>query len=278
MTFTPEEPLLSVLHLRTTFPIRSPLLRRTIGGVEAVADVSFDIRAGQTVGLVGESGSGKSTLAKTIIGLEEATAGSVLFDGLNLTTASPAEFRRARRNMQMIFQDPYASLNPRYTVAQVIEEAWRVHPDVVPRARWKQEVKELLGRVGLDPNHADRYPHQFSGGQRQRIGIARALALRPKLVICDEAVSALDVSVQAQVLNLLMDLQADFGLTYLFIAHDLSVVRHVSDEVLVMYLGKVVERAPTEEIFANPQHPYTQKLLSAVPTVRPWLEQRPAAQ
>jgi oligopeptide transport system ATP-binding protein len=274
MTTARDEPLLSVSRLRTTFPIRSSFLRRAVGGVEAVADVSFDIHAGQTVGLVGESGSGKSTLAKTIIGLEQPTSGSVRFDGLELTTATPTEFRNVRRDMQMIFQDPYASLNPRYTVAQVIEEAWRVNPDVVPRARWTDETRQLLERVGLDPNHADRYPHQFSGGQRQRIGIARALALRPKLVICDEAVSALDVSVQAQVLNLLMDLQADFGLTYLFIAHDLSVVRHVSDEVLVMYLGKIVEKAPTGQIFSDPRHPYTQTLLSAVPSVRPWREEK----
>lgn len=265
-----DAPLLWVSNLTKTFPIRSPLLRRTIGSVEAVAGVSFDIPRGQTVGLVGESGSGKSTLAKTIIGLERATSGSVVFEGLDLTKASRKELQVVRRNIQMIFQDPYASLNPRYTVAQIIAEAWRIHPEVVPKEHWRDEARDLLRRVGLDPDHVDRYPHQFSGGQRQRVGIARALALRPKLVICDEAVSALDVSVQAQVLNLLMDLQDEFGLTYLFIAHDLSVVRHVSDELLVMYRGKIVEKSKTEEVFSNPTHPYTQALLSAIPKTRPW--------
>ena len=264
------EPLLSVRDLHTAFPIRSPLLRRRVGTVQAVAGVSFDLAPGRTLGLVGESGSGKSTLARTVIGLERATSGQVLFDGHDLTTAPPVTLRRLRRDIQMIFQDPYASLNPRRTVEQIISEAWEIHPDVLPRGRWAAEVRDLLERVGLDPSHAGRYPHQFSGGQRQRIGIARALALRPKLVICDEAVSALDVSVQAQVLNLLQDLQRDLGLAYLFIAHDLSVVRHISDEVAVMYLGTVVEHAPTRELFGRPTHPYTQALLSAVPHPRPW--------
>jgi oligopeptide transport system ATP-binding protein len=265
-----REPLLQVRDLHTTFPVRSALLRRRVGAVQAVAGVSFDLPAGRTLGLVGESGSGKSTLARTVIGLERPTSGQVLFQGRDLTVASPAEMRRLRRDIQMIFQDPYASLNPRRTVEQIVSEAWEIHPDVVPRSRWAGEVRELLERVGLDPSHAGRYPHQFSGGQRQRIGIARALALRPKLVICDEAVSALDVSVQAQVLNLLQDLQRDLGLTYLFIAHDLSVVRHISDEVAVMYLGTVVEQGPREQLFARPTHPYTQALLSAAPVPRPW--------
>ena len=265
------EPLLAVRDLHTAFPIRSAVLQREVGKFHAVKGVSFDLAAGRTVGLVGESGSGKSTLARTIIGLLEAESGTVHFDGLDLTAASPAEFRRIRREMQMIFQDPYSSLNPRLTVAEIISEAWRIQSDTLPKADWPREVRTLLERVGLDPAHADRYPHQFSGGQRQRIGIARALALRPKLIICDEAVSALDVSVQAQVLNLLEDLQDEFGIAYLFIAHDLSVVRHIADEVLVMYRGEVVEQGEVEEIFDRPQHEYTKSLLAAAPVVRPWL-------
>ena len=266
----PVRPLLSVRDLHTTFPIRSALLRREIDRVQAVSGVSFDLPAGSTLGLVGESGSGKTTLARTIIGLQRAESGQVIFDGRDLLTMSSAELRETSRQIQMIFQDPYASLNPRLTVEQIISEAWVIHPGVVPRNRRSAEVKDLLARVGLNPDHADRYPHQFSGGQRQRVGIARALALRPRLVICDEAVSALDVSVQAQVLNLLVDLQADLGLTYLFIAHDLSVVRHISDRVVVMYLGKVVEAGTVAQLFATPVHPYTQALLSAVPVPRPW--------
>jgi oligopeptide transport system ATP-binding protein len=267
-----REPLLSVRDLRTSFPIRSALLRRRIGSIRAVDGVSFDVQRGSTLGLVGESGSGKSTLARTIVGLERPTSGQIIFAGEDLATASAAAMRRARREVQMVFQDPQASLNPRRTVGQIVQEAWEIHPDVRPRAQWAAAVGELLERVGLDPDQADRYPHQFSGGQRQRIGIARALALRPQLVICDEAVSALDVSVQAQVLNLLRNLQTDLGLTYVFIAHDLSVVRHVSDSVAVMYLGRVVETGPRDEVFAQPTHPYTQALLSAVPIVRPWRE------
>ncbi|MET8864453.1 dipeptide ABC transporter ATP-binding protein [Nonomuraea sp. NPDC004580] len=267
---SPAEPLLSVKDLHTSFPVRSSLLRRKIGAVHAVSGVSFDLPKGRTLGLVGESGSGKTTLARTVIGLAPPESGQVLFDGQDLLTLSGDELRQVRRQIQMIFQDPYASLNPRLTVEQIISEAWLVNPGVLPRGKWASEARELLVRVGLNPDHADRYPHQFSGGQRQRVGIARALALRPRLVICDEAVSALDVSVQAQVLNVLVDLQKEMGLSYLFIAHDLSVVRHISDEVAVMYLGKVVERGTTEEIFAAPEHPYTQALLSAVPVTRPW--------
>jgi oligopeptide/dipeptide ABC transporter ATP-binding protein len=274
-TAVAEPALLSVRELVTSFPIRSTLLRREVGRIEAVAGVSFDLPAGRTLGIVGESGSGKSTLARTVVGLVRATAGSVTFDGTDLTAAAPVELRRRRRDIQMIFQDPYASLNPGRTVRQLVTEAWQIHPDVVPRGRWAAELAELLERVGLDPDHADRYPHQFSGGQRQRIGIARAIALRPRLVICDEPVSALDVSIQAQVLNLLRDLQRDLGLTYLFISHDLSVVRHVADRVAVLYLGRIVEEAPTAEIFAAPTHPYTQALLSAVPRLRPWREAAP---
>ncbi|MEW9548382.1 ABC transporter ATP-binding protein [Nonomuraea sp. NPDC050783] len=271
---SPAEPLLSVRDLHTSFPVRSTLLRRRVGAVQAVSGVSFDLPAGRTLGLVGESGSGKTTLARTVIGLAPPESGQVLLDGQDLLTLPGADLRQARRQIQMVFQDPYASLNPRLTVEQIISEAWLVNPGVVPRDRWAAEVRDLLARVGLNPDHAGRYPHQFSGGQRQRVGIARALALRPRLVICDEAVSALDVSVQAQVLNLLVDLQEELGLSFLFIAHDLSVVRHISDEVAVMYLGKVVETGTTAQIFAAPVHPYTQALLSAVPVPRPWAAPR----
>lgn len=268
------EPLLRVRDLRTTFPIRSSVLRRKVGEIGAVDGVSFDIMPGQTFGLVGESGSGKSTVARTIIGLESPAAGSIQFAGTELTTVRGAELKEMRRNIQMIFQDPHASLNPRRTVVEIVSEGWQVQPGFAPRKDWRRGVQELLERVGLNPDHADRYPHQFSGGQRQRIGIARALALRPKLIICDEAVSALDVSIQAQVLNLLQDLQAELGLSYLFIAHDLAVVRHLSDDIGVMYLGKIVESGSYEQIFTNPLHPYTQALLSAIPITHPWRQQR----
>jgi len=263
-------PLLSVRDLHVTFPIRSAVLRRQVGAVQAVSGISFDLHPGQALGLVGESGSGKSTLARAIVGLERPASGQVLFEGQDLTAASGRSLRRVRRDLQMVFQDPQASLNPRRPVGEIISEGWEIHPEMKPRREWAAAVAELLERVGLDPDSAERYPHQFSGGQRQRIGIARALALEPKLIVCDEAVSALDVSVQAQVLNLLADLRRDLGLSYLFIAHDLSVVRHLSDEVLVMYLGKVVEQAPRGELFEAPTHPYTQALLSAVPVPRPW--------
>ncbi|QNO37822.1 ATP-binding cassette domain-containing protein [Protaetiibacter sp. SSC-01] len=268
------EPLLSVRELRTTFPIRSNVLRRKVGEIGAVDGVSFDIMPGETYGLVGESGSGKSTVARTIIGLETPTSGTIRFDGRDLTTVRGAALKSVRRDIQMIFQDPHASLNPRRTVVDIVSEGWQVQPGFGPRGSWRQSALELLDRVGLNPDHADRYPHQFSGGQRQRIGIARALAMRPKLIICDEAVSALDVSIQAQVLNLLQDLQAEMGLSYLFIAHDLAVVRHISDQVGVMYLGKLVESGSYEQIFAEPLHPYTQALLSAIPVTHPWRQDR----
>jgi len=268
-------PLLSVSHLKVTYPIRSSILQRTIGENLAVSDVNFDLRAGETVGLVGESGSGKSTIARTVIGLVPATAGLIMFEGEDITRLGPRQMKRVRRDMQMVFQDPYASLNPRLTVRDIIAEGWRVHGDVVPRGRWTIEAKDLMERVGLNPDYADRYAHQFSGGQRQRIGIARALALRPKLIICDEAVSALDVSVQAQVLNLLEDLQADLGLSYLFISHDLSVIQHICDRVLVLNKGVVVEEGTALELFENPQDDYTRALLAAVPVVRPWLADTP---
>lgn len=266
------EPLLSVRGLRTTFPLKRDLFG-PLREVKAVADVSFDIYSGQTLGLVGESGSGKSTLARTIVGLVKPAAGSVRFEGAELVGGTRATLRRAQRNIQMVFQDPQASLNPRLSVQEAIVEAWRIHGGTVERSKWASSAKELLERVGLNPDHASRFPHQFSGGQRQRIGIARALALNPKLIICDEAVSALDVSVQAQILNLLDDLQAEFGLTYLFIAHDLSVVRHVSDQVMVMYLGSTMEMGNAGDVFAVPSHPYTKALLSAIPSVRPWDQQ-----
>ncbi|KRA24487.1 hypothetical protein ASD65_08680 [Microbacterium sp. Root61] len=265
-----DSPLLKVSHLKVAYPIRSTFLQRKIDENVAVDDVTFDIRPGETVGLVGESGSGKSTVARAVIGLVKADGGAIEFEGEDITHYSPRQLKNVRRDMQMVFQDPYASLNPRLTVRDVIAEAWRVHTGVVPSRQWTAEVKELMDRVGLNPDHSDRYPHQFSGGQRQRIGIARALALRPKLIICDEPVSALDVSVQAQVLNLLDDLQDELGLAYLFISHDLSVIEHLCDRVLVLHRGVVAEEGTTRELFENPQHSYTQTLLAAVPVVRPW--------
>jgi len=265
--------LLSVAHLKVAYPVRSSILMRKTGENVAVSDVNFDIRPRETVGLVGESGSGKSTIARTVIGLVTATSGLIRFEGQDVTRLSARALKDVRRNMQMVFQDPYASLNPRLTVRDIIAEGWRVHRGIVPRGRWTAEAKELMERVGLNPDYSDRYPHQFSGGQRQRIGIARALALRPKLIICDEAVSALDVSVQAQVLNLLEDLQADLGLSYLFISHDLSVIEHICDRVLVLNKGIVVEEGTALELFEHPQDPYTRALLGAVPVVRPWLEE-----
>ena len=265
-------PLLRVRDLKVAYPIRSSLLQRRIGENVAVDGVTFDIAPGETVGLVGESGSGKSTVARAVIGLVKADGGKVEFDGTDITRFTPQQLKAVRREMQMVFQDPYASLNPRLTVRDVIAEAWRVHTGVVPHDRWTAEVKELMARVGLNPDHSDRYPHQFSGGQRQRIGIARALALRPRLIICDEPVSALDVSVQAQVLNLLDDLQDELGLAYLFISHDLSVVEHLCDRVLVLHHGVVAEEGPTRDVFDRPQDDYTRALLAAVPVTRPWLE------
>jgi len=272
MPDTAPAPLLSVSHLKVAYPIRSSILLRKIGENLAVSDVSFDVAAGETVGLVGESGSGKSTIARTVIGLVPSAGGLIRFQGEDITRLTSGQLKAVRRDMQMVFQDPYASLNPRLTVRDLIAEGWRVHRGVVPRPRWTAEAKELMERVGLNPDYSDRYPHQFSGGQRQRIGIARALALRPKLIICDEAVSALDVSVQAQVLNLLEDLQADLGLSYLFISHDLSVIEHLCDRVLVLNKGVVVEQGTARDLFEHPADAYTKSLLAAVPVVRPWLE------
>ncbi len=258
-------PLLSVRNLRTWFPVTGGVLRRHIDDIKAVDDVSFDVEEGSTVGLVGESGSGKSTIGKTLLKLVPATSGEVLFEGRDILPMSENEFRPLRREMQMIFQDPFGSLNPRHTVFQIIGEALEIHFPQMSRSDRRERVAELLKQVGLKPEMMERYPHEFSGGQRQRIGTARALAVKPKFIVCDEPVSALDVSVQAQIVNLLQDLQEELKLTYLFIAHDLAVVEHMSDHVLVMYRGKIVESAPAEAIYENPQHEYTKNLLAAVP-------------
>ena len=267
-------PLLEVRDLRVHFPVRRGLFQRRVGTVRAVDGVSFEVRRGATLGLVGESGCGKSTAGRAILRLVEPTSGSVRLDGQELTGLDAADLRRARREMQMIFQDPYASLNPRMTVLDIIAEPLRTHDLVHAKSEAVAEAARLMETVGLAPAYMRRYPHEFSGGQRQRIGIARALALRPKLIIADEPVSALDVSIQAQIMNLLEDLQKDFGLTYVFVAHDLAVVRHLSTEIAVMYLGRIVERAGAEALFSGPLHPYTQALLSAIPVPDPIVERK----
>ncbi len=271
-TTTTDAPLLELRGLTKHFPLTRGIVRRkTVGQVRAVDGVSMTLHPGETLGLVGESGSGKSTVAKLVMGLERPTAGQILYKGRDITAMSARELRDYRRNVQIIFQDPYSSLNPRMTVGDIVAEAWDVHPGAVARKDRGAQVRELLERVGLRADYANRYPHQFSGGQRQRIGIARALALRPEVIVCDEPVSALDVSVQAQVINLLQDLQDEFGLSFLFIAHDLSVVRHLSSRVAVMYLGSVVETGDRDAIYEQAAHPYTQALLSAVPVHEPAL-------
>jgi oligopeptide/dipeptide ABC transporter ATP-binding protein len=270
MSLAAPAPLVEVHDLVKYFPVRAGLLQRVSGWVQAVDHVSFSVQPGETLGLVGESGCGKTTVGRTILRLVSATGGQVLFGGRNVFDASRAELKILRRDMQIIFQDPYSSLDPRMPVGQSIGEGLLIH-NVGSRDEQGDIVLEMLRKVGLEEYHARRYPHEFSGGQRQRIGIARALALRPKFIVCDEPVSALDVSIQSQVMNLLKDLQAEFGLTYLFIAHNLSVVEHISDRVAVMYLGKVVEVAGREELYRNPLHPYTQALMSAIPVPDPKL-------
>ena len=258
-------PLLSVRNLRTWFPVYGGVLRRRTGEIKAVDDVSFDIEAGRTVGLVGESGSGKTTVGRTLLKLTPATSGQVLYEGRDILPLSEAAFRPLRKDLQMIFQDPFGSLNPRMTVGAILAEPLEIHFPAMGKEERRERVAELLALVGLPADAMGRYPHEFSGGQRQRIGIARALAVKPKFIVCDEPVSALDVSVQAQIVNLLRDLQDQLGVAYLFIAHDLAVVEHVSDQVIVMHHGKIVEAAPAEAIYHDPQHEYTKKLLSAVP-------------
>lgn len=263
------EPLLRVENVSVRFPVRAGALQRRVGTVEAVERVSLHVDSGEILGIVGESGCGKTTLARTIAGLQPADSGRIVVAGVDVTSMEGKASRRARRGIQMVFQDPFGSLNPRMTVRQLVTESWQVYPDLLPKSQWEDELHHLLDRVGLRPEHADRLPHQFSGGQRQRIGIARSLAGRPSLLVCDEPVSALDVSIQAQVIRLLLDLQQDLGLSYLFISHDLNVVRLVADRVAVMYLGRIVEEGDARAVYRSPVHPYTQALLSAAPSLRP---------
>ncbi|MFT2019118.1 ABC transporter ATP-binding protein [Streptomyces sp. 796.1] len=265
-----SEPILQVRDLVKHYPLTQGIvIKRQIGAVKAVDGVSFDLAPGETLGIVGESGCGKSTVAKLLVHLERATRGQIHYRGEDISRLSGRALKAVRRNIQMVFQDPYTSLNPRMTVGDIIGEPYEIHPEVAPKGDRRRKVQELLDVVGLNPEYINRYPHQFSGGQRQRIGIARGLALRPEIIVADEPVSALDVSVQAQVVNLLEKLQQEFDLSYVFIAHDLSVVRHISDRVAVMYLGRLVEVGTETEIYDHPTHPYTQALLSAVPVPNP---------
>jgi len=266
-----KKELIQIKELVKYFPVRGGLLQRVVAWVQAVDNVSFNIREGETVGLVGESGCGKTTVGRTMLRLLEPTSGAVMIDGVDVFSLKGKELKDMRRNMQIIFQDPYASLDPRMPIGESISEGLKIHNVGSPRERFERVI-EMLRKVGMEDYHARRYPHEFSGGQRQRIGIARALALQPKFIVADEPVSALDVSIQSQVLNILKNLQREFSLTYLFIAHNLSVVEHISDRVAVMYLGKMVEMASREELFRNPLHPYTQALMSAIPVADPTLK------
>jgi oligopeptide/dipeptide ABC transporter ATP-binding protein len=268
-----SETILKVENLTKYFESNGGAFSRSKSVVKAVDGVSFEVKRGETVGLVGESGCGKTTVGRTITRLYDPTSGTIDFNGTDISTLKGNALKDIRSSMQMIFQDPYSSLNPKQTVGKIIEASFKIH-NIEPEGGTNAAIKDLLARVGLNPEHVNRFPHEFSGGQRQRIGIARAIALRPQLIVCDEPVSALDVSIQAQVVNLLDDLQAEFGMSYLFIAHDLSVVQHISDRVVVMYLGKIMEVASTEELFANPRHPYTKALLSAVPIPDPDIERK----
>jgi len=264
------EYILQVQDLVKHYPVTQGVIyKRTIGQIKAVDGVTLNLVPGETLGVVGESGCGKSTLARVLMNLEKPTSGTVLYKGQDIFKLGRGDMRRLRRNIQLVMQDPYTSLNPRMTVGDIVGEPFEIHSEVAPKRSRRQKVQELLDTVGLNPEHINRYPHQFSGGQRQRIGIARALALKPEIIICDEPVSALDVSIQAQVMNLLEKLQGEFGLSYVFIAHDLSVVRHLADRVAVMYLGKIAEIGTEDEIYERPTHPYTQALLSAVPVPDP---------
>nr|WP_307992202.1 dipeptide ABC transporter ATP-binding protein [uncultured Niameybacter sp.] len=263
-----SENILEVKELKKYFPIKAGVVQRVVGHVKAVDGISFNIKKGSTFGLVGESGCGKTTVGRTLLRLQENSGGSVIFDGKDVFKLSNKQLRAIRPEMQLIFQDPYSSMNPRIPVGEIIGEGVREH-NIVPKEQLRSYVMDVMQKCGLQPHHIDRYPHEFSGGQRQRICIARAIALKPKVIVCDEAVSALDVSIQAQIINLLKDLQEEFGYSYLFISHDLSVVEHISDEVGVMYLGNLVEKAPKEELFKNPKHPYTKALFSAIPVPDP---------
>ncbi len=266
-----DDALVSVVDLTKHFPIMKGVFRRQVGAVRAVDGITFDIYRGETLGLVGESGSGKSTAGRTVLRLEKPTAGSILFEGRDLSTLSNSQLRKLRPNMQMVFQNPHSSLNPRMTVASIIGEPLVEHRALTKHER-RRRIGDLLDLVGLDPSHANRYPHEFSGGQRQRIGIARAIALDPDFIVCDEPIAALDVSIQAQVVNLLERIQDELGLAYLFISHDMSMIRHIADRVAVMYLGHIVELAPVDELYERPKHPYTRALHSAVPVPDPVVE------